>query len=315
MKSYELLICPPLGSAAFDAEVKLTTPAMDHPVSVVARVALWWRNTPAMDGVKVGAIGEFSADDSNTSAIVLEGAMNHLREQGCRLAVGPLNGNTWQPHRFVVESNGRGAYLLEPRNFVEYPAWWESAGFSVLSRYSSSVIALNGSEAISAAVRSRLVQAGVVVRSIDLSRYDDELRVIYAISLKSFITNFLYTPLEESAFLGAYQKVRDQVDPSLVKIAECCGRPCGFVFGIPDLEALSRGEKPALIVKTLAVDPAARCPGLGNLLVDELHRSGRGKGYTEAIHALQHEANHSLKITGRHHGEVFRRYALYSKDL
>lgn len=315
MKSYQLLICPPVGDGVFDAEVKLTTSQVGHPIRVVARVALWWRDTPSMDGEKVGAIGEFTADDSEAAALVLKGAMNHLREQGCRLAVGPLNGNTWQPHRFVVESNGRGTFVLEPRNSLEYPGWWESAGFSVLSRYSSSVIALNGPIAISAAVRSRLVKAGVVVRAIDLSRYDDELRVIYAISLKSFTANFLYTSLEESAFLGAYQKVRDQVDASLIQIAECDGRPCGFVFGIPDLEALRRGERPALIVKTLAVDSEARCPGLGNLLVEELHRSGREKGYTEAIHALQHESNRSLKITGRHHGEVFRRYALFSKLL
>ncbi len=315
MNSYELLIGSRTEDGGPDAEVKLVSSAGGGTVPVVACAALWWRNTPTMDGAKVGAIGEFAADDGEAAAFLLEGAMNHLRGQSCRFAVGPLNGNTWQQHRFVIESSGRGPFLLEPRNFTEDPGWWESAGFSVLSRYSSSVIALDGSQAISAAVRNRLVKAGVVVRSIDRSRYDDELRTIYALSLKSFTENFLYTPLEESDFLAAYQKFRDQVDPRLVKIAECDGQPCGFVFGILDLEALRRGEKPALIVKTLAVDPAARCPGLGSLLVDELHRSGWESGYTEAIHALQHETNRSLKITGRHHGEVFRRYALFSKLL
>lgn len=315
MKSYELLIGPSIEDGGFDAEVKLVSVAGDGSAQVVARAALWWRNTPVMDGAKVGAIGEFTAADGEAAATLLAGATNYLREQGCRLAVGPLNGNTWQPHRLVVESSGRGPFLLEPCNGPELPGWWESAGFSVLSRYSSSVIVLDGSEAISAAVRSRLVKAGVVVRGIDSSRYDDELKVIYAISLKGFSANFLYTAVEEDDFIRAYQKVRDQVDPGFVKIAECDGQPCGFVFGIPDFEAVRRGEKPALIVKTLAVNPEARCPGLGSLLVDELHRSGREKGYTEAIHVLQHEANSSLKITGRHHGEVFRRYALFSKLL
>ena len=315
MNSYELLICPRAVVGGCDAEVKLVSSAGGGTVPDAARAALWWRDTPRMDGAKVGAIGEFTANDCEAAAVLLGGATQYLREQSCRFAVGPLNGNTWQQHRFVVESSGRGPFLLEPRNFAEHPGWWESAGFSELSRYSSSVIALDGSEAISAAVRSRLVKTGVCVRSIDLSHYDDELRVIYALSLKSFTANFLYTPLEESAFLAAYQKVRDQVEPRLAKIAECNGLPCGFVFGIPDLEALRRGEKPALIVKTLAVDPEARCPGLGSLLVDELHRSGRESGYTEAIHALQHETNRSLKITGRYQGEVFRRYALFSKLL
>lgn len=153
------------------------------------------------------------------------------------------------------------------------------------------------------------------MRALDPARYDEELGKIYQVSLKSFANNFLYTPLEEEAFLDAYRKVRDRVDPDFVRTAERDGVACGFVFGIPDLEALARGEKPAVIVKTLAVDPDSHCAGLGSLLVDELHRIGWEKGYTEAIHALQHETNTSLKITGRHHGEVFRRYALFSKPL
>ena len=268
-----------------------------------------------MDGANIGAIGDFEANDSEATAILLECAADYLREQGCRIAVGPMNGNTWRSYRFVVESDGRGPFLLEPRNPAEFPGWWENAGFSVLSQYSSSVIPLDGSGTISPALRARLERSGVKIRELDPARYDEELGKIYQVSLKSFANNFLYTPLEEEAFLDAYRKVRDRVDPDFVRIAERDGVVCGFVFGIPDLEALARGEKPAVIVKTLAVDPDARCAGLGSLLVDELHRIGWEKGYTEAIHALQHETNTSLKITGRHHGEVFRRYALFSKLL
>src|SRR5690606_29159192 len=138
------------------------------------------------------------------------------------------------------------------------------------------------------------------------------LRTIHALSLRSFSNNFLYTPLEESSFLAAYQKIRPHTDPELVKIARRDGVTVGFAFGIPDLGAT---KNPALIVKTLAVDPSARTAGLGSLLVDELHAAGMAKGYTEAIHALQHESNTSLKITSRHHGTPFRRYALFSKPL
>lgn len=317
MKSYELYVCSPPEDGGSDAEVKLVAMECDPAGTrlLVARAALWWRDTPVMDGANVGAIGDFEADDGEATALLLECAANYLREQGCHIAVGPMNGNTWQRHRFVIESRGRGPFLLEPRNPVEHPGWWERAGFSVLSRYSSSVMPLDGSEAVSPAVISRLARSGVVVRKMDASRDDDELRKIHGVSLKSFAGNFLYTPLDEDAFLAAYRKVRDHVDADLVRIAERDGVACGFVFGIPDLEAAGRGEKPAVIVKTLAVDPEARCAGLGNLLVGELHRIAREKGYSEAIHALQHETNSSLKITGRHHGEVIRRYALFSQLL
>jgi GNAT superfamily N-acetyltransferase len=311
MKSYELSICLSPDDAC-EAEVKVATAA--NP-SAVASAKLWWRDTPMMDGRRIGAIGEFQADDRVAAGILLERAADCLREKGCHFAVGPMNRNTWQRHRFVIESSGRGPFLLEPRNPAEYPGWWESRGFSVLSRYSSSVIPLDGREVLSAAVKSRLMRSGLVVRKLDALSFENELRIIYAISLKSFVSNFLYTPLEQEAFLAAYRKVRDQVDAECVRIAERDGVPCGFVFGIPDLEAAARGEKPGIIVKTLAVDPESGCAGLGSLLVDELHRISREKGYTEAIHALQHESNSSLKITGRHHGEVIRRYALFSRRL
>lgn len=306
MKNYECSISPRPGGAG----VQVTASG-----KVVAEAGLWWRATPMLDGDRIGAIGEFSADDAGAAKFLLDDASDYLHGQGCKVAVGPMDGNTWQKHRYVVESAGRGPFLLEPRNPEEYPGWWTEAGFSILSNYSSSVIPLDGGEVISAAVRSRLAKSGVVVRKLRVSRYEDELRLIHAVSLRSFSHNFLYTPLEEGPFLEAYQKVRNHVDADLVIIAERDGAACGFVFGIPDLEAAARGEKPALIVKTLAVDPGARCAGLGSLLVDELHRIGREKGFTEAIHALQHESNTSLKITGRHHGDVVRRYALFSKTL
>jgi GNAT superfamily N-acetyltransferase len=306
MKNYECSISPRTGGA----EVQVSASG-----NVVARAGLWWCATPLLDGGRIGAIGEFSADDVEATKVLLDEASGHLREQGCKVAVGPMDENTWQKHRYVVESSGRGPFLLEPRNPEEYPGWWTEAGFSILSNYSSSVIPLDGGEVISAAVRSRLAKSGVIVRKLRVSCYEHELRLIHAVSLRSFAHNFLYTPLAEEAFLSAYQKVRNHVDADLVRIAERDGVACGFVFGIPDLEAAARGENPALIVKTLAVDPGARCAGLGSLLVDELHRIGREKGFTEAIHALQHESNTSLKITGRHHGEAIRRYALFSKTL
>ncbi len=294
-----------------DTRIFLTDKS-DH---AIAHAALWWKETPAIDGKKIGTIGGFVASDFESGKKLLDGAVTHLRQAGCDLAVGPMNGNTWRKHRFVIESDGRGAFLLEPRNPAELPIWWERAGFSPLSRYSSSVMPLDEIAEVSSALEGRLGRSGVIVRNLNSARYEDELREIYAISLKSFSHNFLYTPLDETSFLNAYQKIRSRVDADLVKIAERDGIPCGFVFGIPDFEALARAEKPAVIVKTLAVDPSARCPGLGSLLVEKLHLTAREKGYTEAIHALQHETNTSLKITGRHHGKVFRRYALFLKSL
>ncbi len=298
-------------------------PVSDHPDgrislagadgTVIAHAGLWWREALSFKEGRIGTIGGFAATDGDAARRLLEAAMEPLRQADCQIVVGPMNGNTWRRHRFVVGSDGRGPFLLEPRNPEEYPGWWQAAGFGVLSRYSSSAMPLDGRETLPPAAARRLDKSGVTVRVIRTEAFEDELRIIHGISLKAFARNFLYTPLGEVEFIAAYQKVRGWIDPAFVLIAERRGEPCGFVFGIEDHEARGRGAKPAVIVKTLAVDPEAKCPGLGSLLVDGIHRAARDKGFSEAIHALQHETNSSLKITGRHQGEVFRRYALFSK--
>ena len=282
---------------------------------VAAYAALWWNDTPVYQGWRVGAIGGFAALDEAAGHALLEQAARRLREAGCRITVGPMNGNTWRRHRYVTSGDDRGPFLFEPRNPAEYPAWWRSAGFRDISHYSSSVIRLDGRRAVSPAMRRRLGNSGVMIRGLDASRYEEELKLIHALSLKSFSANFLYTALDEVEFLQAYGKVRQHVDPDFVKVAERGGVPCGFVFAIRDLEAEARGEKPAVIVKTLAVDPQSRSAGLGSLLVDEVHAAALDKGYEESIHALEHESNTSRKITSRYDGRVFRNYTLFAKPL
>lgn len=329
MNPLETIITPGPGILEMPLAENLPSPATVAPeseqpdarvfvmegVKVAAHLALWWSDVPPHPEHRLGVAGGFAALDEESAKVLLDAACGHLAAQGCTLAVGPMNGNTWRGYRFVDESGGRPPFLLEPRNPVPYPAWWRAVGFGELSSYSSSVMELDGSEAVPPTLKERIIRSGITIRPLDQDRYEEELATIHDLSLRSFTNNFLYTPLGRESFVSSYLKVKQHVDPQFVRIAERDGAPCGFVFGIPDLEAVARGERPAVIVKTLAVDPSSRSAGLGSLLVDELHRIAREKGYTEAIHALQHQANTSLKITGRHEGRAFRRYVLFAKPL
>ena len=311
---------PAIPSAPGVAATSELAPASEEPDArvilvsdgrMIGHVGLWWTDTPEWEGRRIGTVGGFLAPDEASAGLLLDAAAARLRDAGCELAVGPMNGNTWRRHRFITWSNGRGSYLMEPRHPEEYPRWWQSAGFKPLSNYSSSAVPLDGESTVPPALEARLARRGIHIRPLDPTRYENELRAIHAISVRSFQDNFLYTPLDETEFVAAYVKFRERIDPDLVRIAERDGTPCGFVFAVADLEAAARGEAPALIVKTLAVDPGSRCAGLGSLLVDQVHATARTKGFTEAIHATQHESNSSRRITGRHAGEPFRRYTLF----
>ena len=89
----------------------------------------------------------------------------------------------------------------------------------------------------------------------------------------------------------------------------------GFVFAVPDLLQALRGRQPdTLVLKTLAVMPGRDTAGLGRLILARLHESARALGFRRVIHALMEESNSSTVLSGRTAG-VFRRYALFSKDL
>lgn len=297
-------------SEAMDARVFLRGDGGE----VRAWASLWWRETPLMDGSQVGAIGGFGATDPSSAMTLLQACHARLHDEGRSVAVGPMNGNTWRSYRFVVESNGRGAFLMEPGNPPEYPEWWRRAGFSEIGGYSSSAVPLDGQATVPARLVSRLAADGLMIRELRMADYESELAVIHKLTLAGFSANFLYTPLGAPGFREAYLRIRDRVDPRFVLIAERNGRPCGYVFAIADLEASARGEKPALVVKTLTVDPAAKCPGLGSVLVDEVQRRAHAAGFVEALHVLQYDDNTVLRITRRHGGERFRRYALFSRS-
>jgi GNAT superfamily N-acetyltransferase len=277
---------------------------------------LWWSDVPAYPGETIGCIGAFGASSAEVCEKLLERAEKMLREHGATIVIGPMNGNTWRKHRWVAESNGRPPFALEPTNdHPEQPLWWQKAGYAVLSQYSSSVVPLDGSQVTNERVRGRLQAHGVVLQTIDLDVFEEELRDIYELSVRSFSQNFLYTPMSWEQFFSQYQSVRAGIDPLYVIIARCAGEAVGFVFGIPDFLAQREGRKAALIVKTLAAKAERAYAGLGNWLVDECHRRAYEAGYREAIHALQFDDNTSRKITERFGGVVFRRYALMSKTI
>lgn len=280
-----------------------------------AGATLWWSEVPPWPGGRMGCIGEFSAPDEETAKSILWESCVRLAEQGCTVAVGPLDGSTWARHRYVIWSGGRPPFFLEPANEPELPGWWRAAGFSELARYRSSRLELGTEAMMDGRIRRRMEAAGVSLRKLRREEYEAALGRIHAVCLSAFAGNFLYTPLSRDRFIGMYRQVESVVREDFVWLAEAAGEVCGFVFCLADAEAMKRDERPDLIVKTLAVMPDRRMAGLGSVLVDQAQEAARRAGFTHSIHALQHESNSSLRITARQGGEVLRRYALFSKEL
>jgi GNAT superfamily N-acetyltransferase len=302
----------------FDASLLPAQLADEHFASDngAARCSIWWNHVPALNNERLGVIGHFHADSADAGAGILEHAVSRLRKQGCSLAVGPMDGNTWRRYRVLTERGDEPPFFMEPDNPDFWPVSFAAAQFSPLATYSSSLVSdLSQRDPRMERTWERLLQSGVTIRNLDPDRYEDDLRRIYQVSRISFTANFLYTEIPEAAFLAQYLPYREKIRKELVMLAECDGEPVGYLFAIPDYAEALRGEPIRTVIgKTLAILPDRIFGGLGVVLVNMLHERAQALGYSRLIHALQNESNQVRNLSGAF-GGVIRRYTLYSRRL
>ncbi len=281
-----------------------------------ARCSLWWSRTPFLEGKRIGYVGHYAALDSDAGVEILKRACRELAERRCVRAVGPIDGSTWQRYRLITERGSEPPFFLEPDNPDDWPGHFHAAGFEPLARYCSALNTdLTSQEERIPTVTQHLNELGVILRPLNVDRFEDELRHVHALSQLCFSNNFLYTPISEADFVAQYAAVRPHVRPELALLAERHGMLVGYMFSFPELLRAARGQPmDTVILKTVAVHPELRGVGLGSLLMARAHETARALGFTRAIHALFHEDNRSGRISA-HTAHIFRHYTLFAKWL
>ncbi|MFN4261826.1 MAG: GNAT family N-acetyltransferase [Gemmataceae bacterium] len=289
----------------------------DDAENALGRCSLWWRQAPPHAEHRLGLIGHYeNTGDATAARVLLQWACQQLTEQGCTLAVGPMDGNTWRRYRLITERGSEPPFFLEPDNPDAWPTHFQDAGFTPLAQYYS---ALNDNleqhDPRIPELIEKLSIAGITIRPLNHARFTEELHHIHTVSIDSFRNNFLYTPLSQEEFLHMYQPLQRYIQPELVLLAERAGATVGFIFALPDLAQAQRGMAvDTIIIKTVAVASALSGSGLGSWLAHACHEAARALGYRRAIHALMHEGNRSRKISV-HTARVIRRYTLYARPL
>ncbi len=280
-----------------------------------SRCGIWFAR-PGSNGERYGVIGHYGARDGRQSQALLTAACDLLRDGGCSAVYGPMDGNTWKSYRFVTWSNGSPPFLMEPRNPPQWPEYWRQSGFAPSHEYISTLVTdLASIDPRLVKARTRLQEAGITWRPVDLGRFEDELKQVYRLSLAAFKKNVLYAEIDETSFLRQYLPFAGKIDAGYVLLAhDAAARCCGFIFAIPDLLQLQQGSSvDRLVIKTLAVHSHRSTAGLGAVLVDEVQRTAAKNGFTSAIHALMYAGNVSANI-GKG-STLLRRYALFGKTL
>lgn len=281
---------------------------------VRARCALWWRDTPPVAGEVTGVVGQFWSGDQAASSLLLTHACEALARQGCGLALGPMDRNTWHSHRLVTWSDGTAPFPLEPEQPAEWVQHWQAAGFAPTWHYhSSAAVPTPGDDPRSEHIWARMRPRGMQLRPLQADRFKQELAAIHQLSLRSFRRNLLYQPQDWDTFWQQYQPLKTRHEPRATVVAEDHQGLAGFLFAYPAPPATADAP-PRLVLKTIAVRPGRDCAGLGLLLADHAYRAACEAGYGEVIHALMQDSNRSALMRAGT-ARVFRRYALFSRRL
>lgn len=289
---------------------------LDSQSQTVSAYSLWWRETPEYRNRRVGLIGHFRAQNLEAACQALTSACRELSRVGCALAVGPMDGNTWNNYRLITHLGSEPVFFLEPDTPTELPDYFLACGFHLELAYFSSIDnELTESRGLSERLASHVQQMGVSIRTLDWDNFDQELIGLHRLASVCFRDHEFYQELSPEHFLSLYRPLRSWIDPRFVLLAERDKDLVGFAFAIPDWLERARISIPrTLILKTLGVVADKQLGGLGYHLLQVVRQTAVANGYERLILALMRETEY-LQRRQRDLGVPFRRYGLYAKEL
>ena len=259
-------------------------------------------------------IGNYECMDNPVyAAKILTHVQSEARLMNAPYLIGPMNGSTWENYRFGI-SDENPAFFTEQFHHLYYNRHFKDAGFEPIASYYSNIdrgMKFDKPEILKR--EQEFSEDGVVIRSIDLSHFEEEIERIYEFNSVAFKTNFLYTPIKKETFIAKYTHTKNYINPEFTLLAEDKNQDLiGYFFCLHDF---FNSKEKSLIVKTLARHPDPKWGGLGHVIGNVIYRKAVDLQYTSAIHSFVYQHGTSTKLTANFSGINYRNYVLYGKKL
>lgn len=284
-----------------------------------SKATCFMENTPKdKNGILAGCIGNVDFKNKEEGLAILAKCEEIFKEAGFKKIVGPMNGNTWKKYRVLKHSEDVPTFALENVNPVTDNEIFLNAGFKEEYEYTSTLGKVSDaydSEVLDM-IEDQIMDEGIVIRNFSKVKAMEELEKIYNVSRESFSRNPYYTDIDKDNFIAQYTPYIDMVDESFIMIAEKDSKEIAFVFCIPNLVELQRGELlHTLILKTIAVLPEYEDLGIGNVMLRKIAKAAKEKRLEDWIFAFMFKENTSQKMAARNNSHTIREYVLYCKEI
>jgi len=291
----------------------------------------------------VGHFGLIAAeDDPEVFAALFAAAEAWLKARGRTSAMGPFNLCVNEEVGLLVDGFDTPPMVMMGHDPAYVGARVEAQGYAKAKDVYAYDVSVAGND-LPAATRKRVARgpgAGVVLRQLDMSRYDAEVATLTEILNDAWSGNWGFTPTTEAETRQLAKSLKPVIDPRLIWFGEIDGEPAGVVVLLPNVNEAIVGLDGKLApfgwakllwrlkvarVKTLRVPLmgvrrkfAASLRGrmLPFQMIEAALAPARQLGYERAELSWVLEDNAPMRaICERAGGTIYKTYRVYEKAL
>ncbi|HTP49470.1 MAG TPA: N-acetyltransferase [Anaeromyxobacteraceae bacterium] len=286
----------------------------------------------------MGFFGLYEAvDDRAVSEALLGAAGDWLRAHGLRTMRGPVNLTTNDVLGLLVEGFDDDPALLMPYNPPYYAAQMERHGLvKAKDLFALDVADKDSQGRLDGIVEKLLARGSCTIRSVNLSRFREELEFVRRCYNEAWAGNWGFVPWTDRELEFMAKEFKPVLDPRLAFVGEVGGEPAAIMIGVPDANQalkLAHGRLlpfgllrilwklkvegcTRLRVFALGTLPKYRRLGLDAILIQRTIRNAIAQGIRHAEVGWILEDNHSmlrpLQRIGARRTKVYR---IYDKAL
>lgn len=280
-------------------------------------------------------------DDYAVAKALLDAARDWAKAHGASVLRGPgeYSNATHERQACLIDGFDQDVYVEHTWNHPYYQELIERYGFEKAMDYHAYLIDLaepitDRLHEVAEGVRQR---DRLETRALNMSKFDDELRMVIDIYNLAWAQNWGYLPIEQWEVDSLVEALKPIIDPGLVRFAFYNGKPVAVLGAFPDpnyllkprwkaygdndfvrLTRLLRSKKkiPRVRLIFFGIVPGYRRLGADALLYEEVHAYAREKGYTAVDVSLLLEVNDLiLRATEFMGGKRYKTWRIWDLPL
>jgi GNAT superfamily N-acetyltransferase len=294
-------------------------------------------------GTKLGFFGFFETiEDYAVAEALLDAAKAWAREHGAEVLRGPgeYSNATHERQACLIDGFDQDVYVEHTWNPPYYQEFIERYGFTKAMDYVAHMIDLRAPVAdrlaqVSTAVRGR---GHLETRPLDMSRFDEDLRLVIDIYNQAWAQNWGFLPIEQWEVDALVEALKPIIDPGLVRFAFYKGKAVAVLGAFPDPNYLlqprwgvgmgnsdvarlarlltRRRHIPRIRLIFFGIVPGYRRLGADALLYQEVHSYAQAHNYTQCDVSLLLEVNELIiRAAEFMGGEQYKKWRIWDLPL